>query len=153
MKFSSLDDVLSVANSINLKEISIENNPLSINDNYVSFFVSYLPHLTKLNTMCINDQVRKTALAWRTKKESTDSTFMNLSHEISSNNRREEVILNARSNWEFVRSQTKCLTTNPTTIERSFKNIKPEIMTKSFSSPKCVKKNDFNSKSSCCFTR
>lgn len=91
----------------------------------VSFLVSYLPQLAKLNTMQVTDQVRKAAMAWRRNKETTSATYMDLTSDVSSNCRREEVISNARTNWELLRSQTRCLTTNVNCIEK-VKNLKPD---------------------------
>ncbi|KAJ8928190.1 hypothetical protein NQ314_019253 [Rhamnusium bicolor] len=102
-----VEDISSLAKSSNLKEISIDNNPVSLGGDCVSFLVSYLPQLTKLNTMQITDQVRKAAMAWRRNKEITNATFMDLTSDVSLNYRREEVISNARTNWELLRSQTK----------------------------------------------
>lgn len=99
-----------MAKSSNLKEISIDNNPVFLSGDCVSFLVSYLPQLNKLNSMQITDQVRKAAMAWRRNKESTNSAFMDLTSDVCLNVRREEIISNARTNWELLRSQTKCLT-------------------------------------------
>jgi leucine-rich repeat-containing protein 49 len=106
----SVEDISSLAKSCNLKEISIDNNPVFLAGDCVSFLVSYLPQLNKLNTMQITEQVRKAAMAWRRNKESTNSAFMDLTSDVCLNVRREEIISNARTNWELLRSQTKCLT-------------------------------------------
>ncbi|KYB26722.1 leucine-rich repeat-containing protein 49 [Tribolium castaneum] len=106
----SVEDISSLAKSSNLKEISIDNNPVFLGGDCVSFLVSYLPQLNKLNSMQITDQVRKAAMAWRRNKESTNSAFMDLTSDVCLNVRREEIISNARTNWELLRSQTKCLT-------------------------------------------
>lgn len=42
-------------------------------------------------------------MAWRRNKESTNAAFMDLTSETSLNHRREEVISNARTNWELLR--------------------------------------------------
>lgn len=55
----------SIAKSINLKEITIENNPISLAGDCVSFLVSYLPLLNSLNQLQITEQVRRAANAWR----------------------------------------------------------------------------------------
>lgn len=99
----------SVASATLIKEISIDNNPVSLGGDCVSFLVSYLPHLLNLNSMQVTEQVRKAANAWRRNKETSSSSFMELSSNVSLNVRREEVISNARTNWELLRSQTKCL--------------------------------------------
>lgn len=56
----------------------------------------------------VSDQVRKAAMAWRINKEQTCAAFSNLSAGITEEeaNKREEVIFNARTNWELLRSQT-----------------------------------------------
>jgi hypothetical protein len=46
----------SIAKSINLKEITIENNPISLAGDCVSFLVSYLPLLNSLNQLQITEQ-------------------------------------------------------------------------------------------------
>ncbi|CAH1981368.1 unnamed protein product [Acanthoscelides obtectus] len=119
----SLEDISSLARSPNIREISIDNNPVALGGDCVSFLVSYLSHLVKLNSMQITEQVRKAAMAWRRNKEATNAAFMDLTTDVSSTFRREEVISNARTNWELLRSQTKCLTSNP--VEKS-KNLKPD---------------------------
>lgn len=100
----------SIAKSINLKEISIDNNPVSLGGDCISFLVSYLPHLITLNNMQVTEQVRKAAMAWRKNKENSNAAFLDLTSDICLHVRREEVISNARTNWELLRSQTKCLT-------------------------------------------
>ncbi|ENN70784.1 hypothetical protein YQE_12449, partial [Dendroctonus ponderosae] len=69
----SVEDISSIAKSPNIKEISIDGNP-----------------------------VRKAAMAWRRNKENTNAAFMDLTSETSLNYRREEVISNARTNWELL---------------------------------------------------
>lgn len=109
----------SLAKATNLKEIAIENNPVSLGGDCVSFLVSYLPNLTSLSGMQITDHVRKAAMAWRHNKELSNTTFMDLTTDVCSNIRREEVISNARTNWELLRSQTKCLTQTTTFFKES----------------------------------
>lgn len=76
--------------------------------------------------MIITDQVRKAAMAWRRNKEITNTTYMELTSDISLNYRREEVISNARTNWELLRSQTKCLTNNVSSVDKTLKDLKPD---------------------------
>ncbi|KAG5881300.1 hypothetical protein JTB14_016171 [Gonioctena quinquepunctata] len=121
-----VEDMSSLAKSQNIKEISIDNNPISLAGDCVSFLVSYLPHLIKLNSMQITEQVRKAAMAWRRNKEATNVTFMDLTSDVSLTCRRDEVISNARTNWELLRSQTKCLTTSVNIVEKTVKNLKPD---------------------------
>uniref|UniRef100_A0A6P7FUY0 Dynein axonemal assembly factor 1 homolog n=1 Tax=Diabrotica virgifera virgifera TaxID=50390 RepID=A0A6P7FUY0_DIAVI len=124
---NSVEDISSLAKSSNIKEISIDNNPVLLGGDCISFLVSYLPLLNKLNSMQITEQVRKAAMAWRRNKEASNSTFMDLTNDVSLTCRREEVISNARTNWEFLRSQTKCLTNNGNVVEKSLKNLKPDL--------------------------
>lgn len=105
-----VEDIKSVAKSTNIREICIDNNPISLGGDCVSFLVSYLPHLTNLNNMQVTEQVRRAAMAWRRSKENTNAAFLDLTSDVCLDIRREEVISNARTNWELLRSQTKCLT-------------------------------------------
>lgn len=59
--------------------------------------------------MQITEQVRKAAMAWRRNKETSNAAFLDLTSDVCLHVRREEVISNARTNWELLRSQTKCL--------------------------------------------
>lgn len=104
-ELQNIEDMSSIAKSINLKEITIENNPISLAGDCVSFLVSYLPMLVSLNQLQITEQVRRAANAWRKSKENTDQTYQHLSSDVSSSIRREEIISNARTNWELIRSQ------------------------------------------------
>lgn len=122
-----IEDMSSLAKSTNIKEISIDNNPVLLRGDCMSFLVSYLPLLNKINSMQITDQVRKAAMAWRRNKEVSSSVFMNLTNDVSLTCRRDEVISNARTNWEFLRSQTKCLTSNGNVVEKSLNNLKPDL--------------------------
>lgn len=101
----SIEDMQSLAKSVNLKEITIENNPISLAGDCVSFLVSYLPLLVSLNQMQITEQVRRAANAWRKSKENSDKNYQHLTSDVCSNIRREEIISNARTNWELIRSQ------------------------------------------------
>ena len=102
----------SLAKALQIKEVSIDGNPVTLNADCVSFLVSYLPNLQVLSTMQVNEQVRRAAMAWRTTKEQSNSAFLDLSTQVCVNVRREEVITNAKTNWELLRSQTKCFTGN-----------------------------------------
>jgi hypothetical protein len=102
-ELQNIEDLSSVAKSINLKEITIENNPISLAGDCVSFLVSYLPLLNSLNQLQITEQVRRAANAWRKSKENSDQNFQHLSSDVSSSIRREEIISNARTNWELIR--------------------------------------------------
>lgn len=50
-------------------------------------------------------------MTWRRNKESSNAAFLDLTSDVCLHVRREEVISNARTNWELLRSQTKCFTT------------------------------------------
>uniref|UniRef100_A0A6P4FMZ6 Basic-leucine zipper transcription factor A-like n=1 Tax=Drosophila rhopaloa TaxID=1041015 RepID=A0A6P4FMZ6_DRORH len=69
----------------------------------IHFLVSYLPLLQTLSQMPITEQVRRAALAWRQHKEQAQAAPG--SSEAYHSIRREEVISNARTNWELLRSQ------------------------------------------------
>lgn len=86
---------------LNLREITIENNPVSLAGDCISFIVSHLKRLTSFNQMQVTDQVRRAAMEWRKNRELYDSNQSELSSDI----RREEIISNARTNWELLRSQ------------------------------------------------
>lgn len=124
----------SVAKSINLKEITIENNPISLAGDCVSFLVSYLPLLNTLNQLQITEQVRRAANAWRRNKENSDKSFQSLSSDVSSSIRREEIISNARTNWELIR-QANITTSNGHRVNiQSRKFTKPPKLTPNNSS-------------------
>nr|XP_036671074.1 uncharacterized protein LOC108014402 [Drosophila suzukii] len=98
-----VDDMASIARATRLLEVTIENNPVSLAGDCVSFLVSYLPLLQTLSQMPITEQVRRAALAWRQHKEQAQAAPG--SSEAYHSIRREEVISNARTNWELLRSQ------------------------------------------------
>ncbi|XP_055614132.1 uncharacterized protein LOC129760504 [Uranotaenia lowii] len=100
-----VEDMSAIAKAINLKEVTIENNPVSLAGDCVSFLVSYLPGLVSLSQMQITEQVRRAASAWRKNKELSDLNYTNLTTDVCHNIRREEIISNARTNWELLRSQ------------------------------------------------
>lgn len=87
--------------AMNLREITIENNPVSLAGDCISFLVSHLKRLTSFNQMQVTEQVRRAAMDWRKNKELYDSNHSELSSDI----RREEIISNARTNWELLRTQ------------------------------------------------
>ncbi|KRT80757.1 hypothetical protein AMK59_5313 [Oryctes borbonicus] len=116
-----------IAKAVNIKELSIDNNPVFLGSDCISFLVSYLPNLTSLNSMQVTDMVRKAAMAWRRNKESTNSTFMELSSDVTLTGRREEVISNARTNWELIRCQTKCLTVTLNSTIAKVKKLEPDV--------------------------
>ncbi|GAB0090671.1 leucine-rich repeat-containing protein 49 [Sergentomyia squamirostris] len=100
-----VEEMSSIAKAVNLKEVTIENNPVSLAGDCVSFLVSYLPYLISLSQMQVTEQVRRAAMAWRKNKETSDSNYISISSDVGQSIRREEVISNARTNWELLRSQ------------------------------------------------
>uniref|UniRef100_A0A1B0CGV2 Dynein axonemal assembly factor 1 homolog n=1 Tax=Lutzomyia longipalpis TaxID=7200 RepID=A0A1B0CGV2_LUTLO len=100
-----VEEMSCIAKAINLKEVTIENNPVSLAGDCVSFLVSYLPCLISLSQMQVTEQVRRAAMAWRKNKETSDSNYVSISSDVGQSIRREEVISNARTNWELLRSQ------------------------------------------------
>lgn len=100
-----VDDMSSIAKAQYLVEITIENNPLTLAGDCVSFLVSYLPKLQTLSQMPITEQVRKAAMTWRTNKELSEANCNLSNREVFNIIRREEIISNARTNWELLRSQ------------------------------------------------
>jgi leucine-rich repeat-containing protein 49 len=107
-----IEDMGSVIKALQIKEITIDGNPVNHTAECISFLVSYLPNLQILSTMQISEQIRRTAMAWRTLKEQSNSAFLDLSTQVCINVRREEVISNAKSNWELLRAQAKCFNSN-----------------------------------------
>lgn len=149
----------SVAKAVNLREVAVDNNPVSLVGECVSFLVSYLPQLCLLSSMQITEQVRKAAMAWRRNKESSNAAFMDLTSDVCLNVHREEIISNARTNWELLRSQTKCITAKTSSTVKDLKMnsdfiltpiSKPEIKNPPVPRNKCIDKriNTGNSKMS-----
>ncbi|XP_043485492.1 leucine-rich repeat-containing protein 49 isoform X2 [Polistes fuscatus] len=114
-----VEDMGSIVKAFHIKEISIDGNPITLNSDYISFLVSYLPNLQILSSMQITEQIRRTAIAWRTAKEQVNSAFLDLSTQVCMNVQREEIISNAKTNWEFLRSKSK-----PTTNDNKINNCK-----------------------------
>ncbi|XP_054279143.1 uncharacterized protein LOC128997528 [Macrosteles quadrilineatus] len=107
-EIQSIEDMSSVVKAAQIREVSVDGNPIALLGDCVSFLVSYLPNLELLSQVQVSDQVRKAALAWRANKEQTSAMFSHLSAGITleEETKREEVICNARTNWELLRSQT-----------------------------------------------
>ncbi|XP_046144769.1 leucine-rich repeat-containing protein 49 isoform X4 [Osmia bicornis bicornis] len=72
-----IEDMGSLAKALQLREIAIDGNPVTLTGDYVSFLVSYLPHLQRLSAMPITEQIRRAATAWRTTKEQNKSNNEN----------------------------------------------------------------------------
>lgn len=69
----------------------------------VSFLVSHLPQLQALNRHQVTDQMRHAAMIWKETRESLKciATSSMLEH----GKGRDNIIFNAKSNWEQMRSQ------------------------------------------------
>lgn len=87
-----------------LQEIAIDNNPVSASEECVSFLVSHLPQLQALNRLQVTDQMRRAAVIWKETRESLKCVTANSLQEPGKKGR-ENVIYNAKSNWEQMRSQ------------------------------------------------
>lgn len=87
-----------------LQELAIDNNPVSAVDECVSFLISHLPQLQALNRLQVTDQMRRNAVVWKETRESLKCVAANTGYEPGKNGR-ENVIYNAKSNWEQMRSQ------------------------------------------------
>ncbi|KAG8338338.1 Leucine-rich repeat-containing protein 49, variant 2 [Homalodisca vitripennis] len=107
-EIQTIEDMSSVVKASQVREVSVDGNPIALVGDCVSFLVSYLPNLELLSQVQVSEQVRKAAMAWRVNKEQTCAAFSNLSAGITEEeeSKREEVIYNARTNWELLRSQT-----------------------------------------------
>ncbi|XP_076666804.1 uncharacterized protein LOC143368204 isoform X2 [Andrena cerasifolii] len=68
-----IEDIGSLAKALQLREVTIDGNPVTLTGDYVSFLVSYLPNLQFLSTMPITEQIRRAAMAWRTTKEQNNN--------------------------------------------------------------------------------
>ncbi|KOC59778.1 Leucine-rich repeat-containing protein 49 [Habropoda laboriosa] len=136
-----IEDIGSIAKALQIKEITIDGNPITLYRDYVSFFVSYLPNLQILSNMPVTEQIRRAAIAWRTTKEQSNSTFLNLSAQVCMSAQRDEIISNAKINWEFLRCHSKSSTNdsshknsnvNAVQIQKSnkFNMLKPKSLEK-----------------------
>lgn len=86
-----------------LQELAIDNNPVSAIEECVSYLVSHLPQLQTLNRLEVTDQVRRTAVIWKETRESLKCVAANTTQEPGKKGR-ENIIYNAKSNWEQMRS-------------------------------------------------
>lgn len=114
-----VEDMSAIAKAINLREVTLESNPVSLGGDCVSFLVSYLPHLSLLSQMQVTEQVRRAAMAWRRNKELSDANYSHLSSDVCQTIRREEVISNARTNWELLRTQQPVVKSAATFIQKT----------------------------------
>ncbi|XP_049314018.1 uncharacterized protein LOC105232816 [Bactrocera dorsalis] len=133
-----VDDMASIAKATNLLEMTIENNPVSLAGDCVSFLVSYLPRLQTLSQMPITEQVRAAAMSWRRNKEISDTHYAHLTPDAYQCIKREEVISNARTNWELLRSQQTLQQSG--TLQRQAKQKLPQ--TTHTTAPRIAKPSD-----------
>ncbi|XP_050352580.1 leucine-rich repeat-containing protein 49 [Nymphalis io] len=109
----SIEDVASLAEAMTLSEVSLDNNPVALGGDCTPFLVSYLPNLVTLTNMHVSEQVRKAAMAWRSNKEAAHAAYCALSGSAQQAARRDQIIHNARTNWELLRSENKCFSNTP----------------------------------------
>ncbi|XP_047523002.1 leucine-rich repeat-containing protein 49 [Pieris napi] len=104
----SVEDVSSLAEATTLIEVSLDSNPVALGGDCTPFLVSYLPNLVSLSNLHVTDQVRSAAMAWRNNKEAGHAAYCALSGSAQQAARRDQVINNARTNWELLRTENKC---------------------------------------------
>ncbi|CAH2089294.1 unnamed protein product [Euphydryas editha] len=124
----SIEDVASLAEATTLTEVSLDNNPVALGGDCTPFLVSYLPNLITLSSMHVSEQVRRAAMAWRGNKEAARAAYCALSGSAQQAARRDQIIHNARTNWELLRSENKCFI-NTTSL------VKQEDIDKEFELP------------------
>ncbi|VVC33524.1 Leucine-rich repeat,Leucine-rich repeat domain, L domain-like,Leucine-rich repeat, typical subtype [Cinara cedri] len=100
---NTIDDMPSLVHLNKLQELAIDNNPVSAVEECVSFLVSHLPQLQALNRIQVTDQMRRTAVIWKENRESLKCVAANSVQEPGKKGR-ENIIYNAKSNWEQMRS-------------------------------------------------
>jgi len=106
-----------------LQELAIDNNPVSAVEECISFLVSHLPQLQALNRLQVTDQMRHTAMIWKETRESLKCVAA--SSMLEHGKGRENVIYNAKSNWEQMRSQ-QCIYPN---LASSLKDLRSSTET------------------------
>ncbi|XP_014365489.2 leucine-rich repeat-containing protein 49 [Papilio machaon] len=104
----SVEDVSSLAEAMSLVEVTLDGNPVALGGDCTPFLVSYLPNLVTLSSMHVTDQVRAAAMAWRNNKEAAHAAYCALGGSAQQAARRDQIIHNARTNWELLRSENKC---------------------------------------------
>ncbi|KAJ8717087.1 hypothetical protein PYW08_005486 [Mythimna loreyi] len=104
----SVEDMSSLAEAESLVDVSLDGNPVALGGDCVPFLVSYLPNLLTLSNMHVTEQVRKAAMAWRNNKEAAHAAYCALGGAAQQEARRDQIINNARTNWELLRSENKC---------------------------------------------
>lgn len=138
-EISSIDDMSGICKVHTLKEITIDGNPIFMSNDCVHLLVSYLPNLQILSHMQVTEPVRRSAILWRKNKENLAKAIANETKDGAGETSRVEVISNAKSNWEFLRKQAKCLSTSFTssslkdlrTIKESDSNVEKTIQSDS----------------------
>ena len=123
--YCSVENMGSIVKATHLSEITVDGNPVSLGGECVSFLVSYLPNLKLLSCMEVTESVRKAAIVWRNSKEALMRMSQHGTEETCIDMRREEVISNARTNWELLRSQTQCLSSS--TLSSSLKDLRSDM--------------------------
>ncbi|XP_061720800.1 leucine-rich repeat-containing protein 49 isoform X2 [Cydia pomonella] len=121
----SVEDVSTLAETTTLIEVSLDGNPVALGGDCTPFLVSYLPNLLTLTNMHVTEQVRRAAMAWRSNKEAAHAAYCALGGSAQQAARRDQIINNARTNWELLRSENKCFNnvTSPTKnvdVEKEF---------------------------------
>ncbi|XP_045452337.1 leucine-rich repeat-containing protein 49 [Melitaea cinxia] len=114
----SIEDVASLAEATTLTEVSLDNNPVALGGDCTPFLVSYLPNLVTLTNMHVSEQVRRAAMAWRGNKEAAHAAYCALSGSAQQAARRDQVIHNARTNWELLRSENKCFINTSSAVKK-----------------------------------
>ncbi|CAH1640136.1 unnamed protein product [Spodoptera littoralis] len=112
----SVEDMSSLSEAVSLIDVSLDGNPVALGGDCVPFLVSYLPNLLTLSNMHVTEQVRRAAMAWRNNKEAAHAAYCALGGAAQQEARRDQIINNARTNWELLRSENKCFipSTSPT---------------------------------------
>lgn len=111
----TIEDMSGVCEAVELREITVDGNPVALGNDCTSFLVSYLPHLQLLSHMQITDQVRKNAMLWRTSRESIEINVIVNSSDTNGETldaKRAEILSNAKTNWQLLKNQAKHLSGN-----------------------------------------
>ncbi|XP_063385649.1 leucine-rich repeat-containing protein 49 isoform X2 [Cydia fagiglandana] len=122
----SVEDVSTLAETTTLIEVSLDGNPVALGGDCTPFLVSYLPNLLTLTNMHVTEQVRRAAMAWRSNKEAAHAAYCALGGSAQQAARRDQIINNARTNWELLRSENKCF--NNVTSPRKNVDLEKEFV-------------------------
>ncbi|XP_047031402.1 leucine-rich repeat-containing protein 49 [Helicoverpa zea] len=115
----SVEDMSSLAEAVSLVDVSLDSNPVALGGDCVPFLVSYLPNLLTLSNMHVTEQVRRAAMAWRSNKEAAHAAYCALGGAAQQEARRDQIINNARTNWELLRSENKCFVPVTTPVKNA----------------------------------